>query len=149
LFTDHKDLHYIKIQGKLNQKHNKWVELLQIYSFMLKHRSKKSNKVVYSLNWRIALLNTMSVEVVSLNCLKTLYEEDTGFSEAWKECKETWSLDRTPYPDYHIQEEFLFKNQQLCIPKSSRWLNLIKELHSGGLGGHFGMDNTAALVKER
>jgi hypothetical protein len=43
----------------------------------------------------------------------------------------------------------LFKNQQLCIPRSSIWLNLIKELHSGGLGGHFGIDKTTTLVKER
>ena len=28
-------------------------------------------------------------------------------------------------------------------------MNLIKELHSGGLGGHFGMNKTATLVKER
>jgi hypothetical protein len=43
----------------------------------------------------------------------------------------------------------LFKNKQLCIPRSSIWLNLIKWLHSGGLGRHFGMDKTAPLVKER
>lgn len=28
-------------------------------------------------------------------------------------------------------------------------LNLIKELHSGGLGGNFGMDKTTTLVKEK
>jgi hypothetical protein len=69
--------------------------------------------------------------------------------KAWKACKEPWSLDKTPYLDYHIQEGFLFKNQQLCIPISSIWLNLIKEFHSGGLGGHFGVDKTTTLVKER
>jgi hypothetical protein len=37
----------------------------------------------------------------------------------------------------------------LCIPRSSIRLNLIKELHSGGLGGHFGIDKTTSLVKER
>lgn len=28
-------------------------------------------------------------------------------------------------------------------------LNVIKELHGGGLGGHFGMDKATMLVKER
>jgi hypothetical protein len=82
LFTDHKALKYIKNQGKLNQKHNKWVEFLQIYSFLLKHRSEKSNKAADALSQRIALINTMLVEVVSLNYLKTLYEEDADLLEA-------------------------------------------------------------------
>jgi hypothetical protein len=110
LFTDHKSLQYIKNQGKLNQKHTKWVEFLQSYYFVLKQRSRKSNKVVDSLSRRIALLNTMSVEVVRLNCLKTLYEEDVYLSEAWKAWKEPWILDRTLYLGYHIHEEFFFKN---------------------------------------
>jgi hypothetical protein len=113
---------------------------------VLKHGSGKSNKVVDALSRQIALLNTMSVEVVSLKCIKTLYEKYADLLEAWKACKEPWSLDRTPYLDYHIQHGFLFKNQRLCIPRSSIRLNLIKELHSGGLGGHFGMDKTIALV---
>jgi hypothetical protein len=79
---DHKSLQYINNQGKLNQKHTKWVEFLQSYSFVLKHRSGKSNKVVDALSRRIVLLNTMSIEVVSLNCIKTLYEEDADFSKA-------------------------------------------------------------------
>jgi hypothetical protein len=95
------------------------------------------------------LLNTLSVEVVSLECMKELYAEDTDFVEAWKACKAPWSIDRTPYLDFHIQEGFLFKNQSLCIPWSSLWLNLVRELHSGGLGGHFGIDKTTMLVKER
>jgi hypothetical protein len=149
LFIDHKDLQYINKQGKLNQKHTKWVEFLKIYSFVLKHGSGKSNKVVDALSRRTALLNTMSIEVVSLNCLKTVYEEDANFSKAWKECKDPWSLDRTPYLDYHIQEGVLFKNQHFLIPRSSIRLNLIKELHHGGLGGYCGMNKTTTFVKER
>jgi hypothetical protein len=142
LFTDHKALQYINSQGKLNQKHSKWVEFLQSYSFVLKHRSGKSNKVADALSQRIMLLNTLSVEVVSLECMKELYAEDTDFAEAWKACKAPWSIDRTPYLDFHIQEGFLFKNQSLCIPQSSLQLNLVREMHSGGLGGHFGIDKT-------
>jgi hypothetical protein len=111
LFTDHKALQYINNQGKLNQNHTKWVEFLKSCSFVLKHRSGKSNKVVDVLSRRTTLLNTMSVEVEILNCLKTLYEEDEDLSKAWKACKESWSLEKTPYLDYHIHEGFLFKNQ--------------------------------------
>ena len=43
----------------------------------------------------------------------------------------------------------LFKGIQLCIPRSSMRLNLIKEMHSGGLAGHFGIDKTLSLLKEK
>ena len=67
------------------------IEFLQSYSFVLKHGSGKSNKVVDALIRRTMILNTMSVEVVSLNCMKSLYEGDADFSEAWKACKKPWS----------------------------------------------------------
>ena len=53
------------------------------------------------------------------------------------------------YLYYHIQEEFLFKNKQLCIPQGSVRLTLIKELNGVGVGGHFGLNKTIVLVKER
>ena len=37
---------------------------------------------------------------------------------------------------------FLFKINQLCIPKFLMRENLIREKHSGGIVGHFGHDKT-------
>jgi hypothetical protein len=82
LFTDHKALQYINNQGKLNQKHSKWVEFLQSCMFVLKHGLGKSNEVVDALSQRRVLLNTMLVAMVSLECMKGLYEEDANFVEA-------------------------------------------------------------------
>jgi regulator of sigma D len=76
----------------------------------LKHRYGKSNKVVDALSRRIALLNTFSIEVVGLKCVKEIYTEDSDFTAAWKACREPWSMNKTPYLDYHIQEGFLFRN---------------------------------------
>jgi hypothetical protein len=50
--------------------------------------------------------------------------------------------------DFHIQEGFLFKNKILCIPRSSLRWNLVRKIHSRGLGKHFGIDKTIALAKE-
>ena len=58
-------------------------------------------------------------------------------------------MDRIPYFDYDIQEGFVFKNHQLCIPRDSLRLNLVKDLYNLGLGGHFGIDKSSTLVKER
>ena len=63
-----------------------------------------------ALSRRAMLLNTLSVEIVSLESMKELYEEDAYFGEAWRACKEPWSVDRTLFLDYHIQEGFLFRN---------------------------------------
>jgi hypothetical protein len=41
-----------------------------------------------------------------------------------------------------IQEGFMFKGNQLCIPKCSMRDILLKEKHSGGLSRHFGHDKT-------
>ena len=62
-----------------------------------------------ALSRRVLLLNTLSVEVVSLESMKELYEEDVDFGEAWKAYKAPWSVDRTMLLDYHIEEGFLFK----------------------------------------
>ena len=52
LYTDHEALQYLNSQGKLNQRHLKWVEFMQSYTFVLKHRSGMSNRVVDALSRR-------------------------------------------------------------------------------------------------
>lgn len=79
--------------------------------------------------------------------IKELYEEDTNFKEAFEACKSLVTQDMSPWLDYMIQDGLLFKNDQLCIPNRSMRENLIKEKHSGGLGGHFGQDKTYDLLK--
>lgn len=47
-----------------------------------------------------------------------------------------------------MQDGYLFKDKRLCIPDSLIRENIIKELLSGGLGGHFGIDKMIALVED-
>ena len=95
LYTDHQALQYLNSQGKLNQRHMKWVEFLQSYTFVLKHRSGKSNRVADALSRRHTLMTKMQIEVVGFNELKTLYAEDPNFAEAWKAYKEPVTVDMT------------------------------------------------------
>ena len=56
LYIDHQALQYLNSQGKLNQTHLKWVDFLQSYTFVLKQRSRKSNRVVDALSRKYILL---------------------------------------------------------------------------------------------
>jgi len=108
LYTDHQALRYLNSQGKLNQRHLKWVEFLQSYTFVLKYRSGKSNRVADALRKRQNLLTEMKIEVVGFDELKSLYPKDPDFAEAWKACLEPVTLDRTKWLDFIIQDGMLF-----------------------------------------
>ena len=148
LYTDHQALQYLNSQGKLNQRHLKWVEFLQSYTFILKHKSGKSNRVVDALGRRNLLLTEMHIEVVGFKEFTNLYPKDPNFAEAWKAYTIPVTLEKTKWLDFTIQDGMLFEENQLCIPKSSMTENLIKEKHSGGLARHFGQDKTFSLVVE-
>jgi len=55
LYSDNHALQFINNQSKLNQKHAKCVEFLQIVTFIIKHKSGKSNKVADALS-RVSLI---------------------------------------------------------------------------------------------
>ena len=80
------------------------VEFLQSYSFVLKHINGKSTKVADVLSRIVMLLNTMSIEVVSLDNMKGMSVNDVDFTEAWSPCKDLWSTYRSLYLDFHIQD---------------------------------------------
>ena len=117
---------------------------------MIKHKSGVTNRVADELSIRHSLLTEIKVEVIDFDEMKELYDAVPNFSKAWRECRTTNLTDHiSKYDEYFIQEGMLFKGIQLCILRSSTRLNLIKEKHSGGLAGHFGIDKTLSLLKEK
>ena len=63
----------------------KWVEYLQSFTFLIKHKSRVTNKVDDALSRRHSLLTEMKVEVLGFDEMKELYDADPDFSEAWRE----------------------------------------------------------------
>ena len=81
-YIDHQDLRYLNTQTKMNQRHMKWVEFLQSYTFVMKHKLGKSNKVVDMLSWRFELLlRTVIVQLTWLESMKADYEVDKDFGK--------------------------------------------------------------------
>jgi len=80
--------------------------------------------------------------------LKNMYRDDQDFKEAYEATKNLVLRDKIPWIEYMIQEGFLFRGNQLCIPKCSMRENLLKEKHSGGLAGHFGHEKKFVKLNE-
>ena len=125
--------------------HARWAAYIYHFYFKLTHKSGITNKVADALSRRVSLLTTLRTEVVGFDCLNDLYEKDEDFGDIWDKCQQT----HTVVNSMHIQDGFLFRGNQLCIPKSSLREQILRELHVGGLGGYMGRDKTKALVEER
>ncbi|MDF3686310.1 hypothetical protein, partial [Enterobacter hormaechei] len=76
LHFDHKALQYLGSQHKLNQRHMKWVEYLQSFTFVIKHKSGVTNKVADALSRRCSLLTEMKDGVLGSDEMKVLYDAD-------------------------------------------------------------------------
>jgi hypothetical protein len=146
LFTDHDSLWHINSQKKLNAKHACWFDYLQQFTFVLKHKAGVENRVADALSRKSLLINALSVDVTCFVDLPSTYKTDPYFSHIYLQ------LHDNPRPintGYNLHEGYLFKGTRLCIPQSSLKEFVIRELHSGGLAGHFGCDKTLSLVEDR
>lgn len=83
------------------------------------------------------------LEVEGFDFLNEMYARDDDFKIIWESCSSNH-----PIKDFHIQGGFLFKWDQLCIPKFFLREQLLWEFRGGGLGGHVGRDKTIFKVEE-
>ncbi|KAI4343331.1 hypothetical protein MLD38_027853 [Melastoma candidum] len=142
LHTDHEALKYINGQHKLSRRHAKWVEFLQAFNFVLKHKPGAKNVVADVLSRKMMLLSAMETKLIGFEYLKELYKDDEDFGAIFVQCAQQ-AIDR-----FHQVNGFLFRDSKLCIPRSSTRELLIREIHGGGIAGHFGVDKTLAMLQE-
>ena len=162
LETDHSALKYLQSQEKLQVRHAKWVSFLQEYSFIIKHRPGVENKVADALSRKRSLaaikgvisrkkclVGTLEVEVTDLVSIKALYEDDADFGSIFAKCLDPSVGERKELEDFFIQEGYLFKGKKMCILKCSLRTWLIRDIHCGGMGGHFGVEKSMELLERR
>ncbi|GJT66612.1 RNA-directed DNA polymerase [Tanacetum coccineum] len=143
LFSDHEALKFINGQHKLKPRHAKWVEFIQAFSFVIRHKVGSNNQVADALSRRHSLITTMQIRVQGFDSFRGLYCDDPDFREIWSKC------DNGPFQQFSKLDGYLFKGARLCIPLCSLREAIILEGHAGGLAGHFGRDKTLALLREQ
>ena len=86
---------------------------------------------------------------VGFDDLRDMYADDPDFKEVYEVAENPILRDRSQWIEYLIQEGLLFRGNQLCIPKCPMRENLLKEKHSGGLDGYFGIEKTMKMIFDR
>ncbi|RDX97728.1 hypothetical protein CR513_19481, partial [Mucuna pruriens] len=75
MHSDHKALKHLRGKGKLNKRHAKWVEFLEQFSYIIKHKQGKMNVVVDALSKRHSLVVMLEAKILGLDCIKELYKK--------------------------------------------------------------------------
>lgn len=96
-----------------------------------------------ALSRRSIILTMMSSQVIRFEEPKNQYMADPYLNQIVKELQRSKAVKKLPY---RLHDGYLFKGNQLCILEGSFGEQIIRKLCGKGLGGHFGRDETMALV---
>jgi hypothetical protein len=141
IHSDHEALKHICTQTNLNRRHAKWVEVIESFPYIIKHKNGKDNVIVDALSRRYTMLSQLDFKTFGLQTVKHQYVNDADFKDVFAHC-----LHGKPWGKFHIQDGFLFRANKLCISASSVRLLLLQEAHGGGLMGHFGVYKTHGVL---
>ena len=83
IHSDHEALKYLKVQSNLHRRLAKWVEFIESFPYIIKHKKGKDNIVADALSRKNMLLTHLDVKVPGLESLCDLYATDPGFAEQY------------------------------------------------------------------
>ena len=88
----------------------------------------------------------VSIEVIGFERLRDEYATCPNFSKIYQALSQGPSSDHS---DYTLLDGYLFRENKLCIPKTSLKDFLVWETHTGGLAGHFGKTKTISTIEDQ
>jgi hypothetical protein len=93
IHSDHESLKHIRGQAKLNECHAKWVEFIETFCYIIRHKKGKENVIADALSRRYTMLSQLNHKFFGLESIKDLYAADVDFKDAYENCRErrTWN----------------------------------------------------------
>jgi hypothetical protein len=86
--SDHESLKHIRGQAKLNKCHAKWVEFIETFPYIIKHKKGKENVIAGALSRRYTMLSQLDHKIFGLESIKELHVMDVDFKDAYQNCRE-------------------------------------------------------------
>jgi hypothetical protein len=117
-------LKHIRGQVKLNKRYAKWVEFIETFPYIIKHKKGKENVIADALSICYTMLSQLDHKFFGLEFIKELYATDIDFKDAYENCREgrTWNK-------YMLQDRLLYRANKMCVPASSVHLLFLLEAH--------------------
>jgi hypothetical protein len=141
IHSDHESLKHIRGQAKLNKRYTKWVEFIETFPYIIKHKKGKKNVIAIALSRRYTMLSQLDHNFFCLESIKELYATDANFKDAYDNCREGRMWNK-----YVLNDGLLYRANKLCVPSSSVCLLFLQEAHGGGLMRHFGVKKIEDLL---
>ena len=88
IHSDHESLKHIRSQAKLNRRHAKWVEFIESFPYVIKHKKGKDNIIADALSHRYALLSQLDFKIFGLETIKEQYVHDAEFKDVLQNCRD-------------------------------------------------------------
>jgi hypothetical protein len=88
IHSNHESLKHIRGQAKLNKHHAKWVEFIETFPYIIKHKKEKENVIADALSRRYTMLSKLDHKFFGLESIKELYATDVDFKDASENCRE-------------------------------------------------------------
>ena len=79
IYSDHESLKHIRSQEKLNHRHAKWVEFIESFPYIIKHKKGKDNVIADALPRRYTMLSQLDCRIFGLESIKEQYALDPDF----------------------------------------------------------------------
>ncbi|XP_019256250.1 PREDICTED: uncharacterized protein LOC109234635 [Nicotiana attenuata] len=138
--TNHECLGFLKSRSKLNRRHTKWVKFIETFSYVIHYKQGKDNVVADALSRRYVLVNVLTANLMGFEHIKDLYESDPDFNSKYKECE------LVVFEGFLMDDGYLFRNGKFYVLRCYLRELFVREAHSGGLMGHFGVSKMEHFI---
>jgi hypothetical protein len=81
IHSNHESLKHIRDQAKLNKRHAKWVEFIETFSYIIKHKKGKENVIADALSRCYTMLSQLDHNFFGFESIKELYATDVDFKD--------------------------------------------------------------------